>query len=84
MGPYIQRVQLRKTRLAETVERKGVCETEVGGIFRDTVDFRGGGGMGIGQGGEKKETVFAEQCVFFFLLNYFFCFFFIYIFCVFA
>ena len=65
VGPYIQRVQLRKTRLAETVERKGVCETEVGGIFRDTVDCRGGGGMGIGQGGEKKETVFAEQNVYF-------------------
>ena len=37
----------------------------MGGIFRDTVDCRGGGGMGIGQGGEKKETVFAEQNVYF-------------------
>ena len=50
--------------------REKVYETGVGGISEDPPDSRVGAGMGMGQNGEKKESMY-----FCFITSYFFHFF---------
>ena len=58
--------KLRKTGIAQTDQRKGLCKTEVGSISLDPHDCRGGVRHGFGlEWEEETDCAFAEQIVYF-------------------